>query len=79
MGQIRCIHSRHVQGKAMSDDLDEILSSVFHGCAIAAYVDQMNADGQWPPDIEATKQRANRYYEEELARKHRRRAQQEAA
>ena len=55
----------------MSDDLDDILDSLFHGCAWAAYVEQMAADGRWPPDAEATKQRAFRYYEEELAKKNR--------
>jgi hypothetical protein len=51
----------------MSDDLDEILDSVFHGCALAAYCHQAAEEGRFPPDSEATKQRFNRYYEEELA------------
>ena len=55
----------------MSDDLDEILDSIFHGCALAAYIDQMREEQRWPPDEEATKHRANRYYEEELAKKNR--------
>jgi hypothetical protein len=55
----------------MTDDLDEILDSVWHGCAWAAYIEQMAAEGRWPPDSEATKQRAFAYYEEELARKNR--------
>jgi hypothetical protein len=58
----------------MSDDLDEILDSVFHGCALAAYCHQAAEEGRWPPDSEATKQRFNRYYEEELAKKNRAKA-----
>jgi hypothetical protein len=61
----------------MSDDLDEILDSMFHGCAWAAYFEQITAEGYWPPDEEATKQRAFRYYEEELAKKNR--AKEQAA
>jgi hypothetical protein len=56
-----------VQEETMPDDLDELLDSLFHGCALAAYIDQARDDGQWPPDSEATKWRAYRYYEEELA------------
>jgi hypothetical protein len=55
----------------MTDELDDILDSLFHGCALAAWLDQAAEDGQWPPDSEATRQRAYRYYEEELARKNR--------
>ncbi len=58
----------------MSDDLDEILDSVWHGCAVAAYIDQMAEGSRWPPDSEATKQRAFAYYEEELAKKNRAKA-----
>jgi len=47
---------------------DDILDELFHGCAWAAYIDQAHAE-QGPPDIEATRRRAFRYYEEELARK----------
>lgn len=53
----------------MSDDLDEILDSLFHGAAVAAYVDQMIEEQQWPPDSEKTRQRAYRMYEEALAEK----------
>ncbi len=55
----------------MSEDLDDILDSIFHGCAVAAYCHQAAEEGNWPPDSEATKQRAFRYYEEELAKKNR--------
>jgi hypothetical protein len=58
----------------MTDDLDDILDSLFHGCALAAYLDQAAEDGGWPPDSEATRQRAYRYYEEELAKKNRAKA-----
>lgn len=44
----------------------------FHGCAFAAFVDQAIAQGG-PPDQEATRRRAYRYYEEALAEKNRRR------
>jgi hypothetical protein len=53
----------------MTDELDDILDSIFHGCAVAAWIDEAAASGQWPPDSEATRQRAYRYYEEELAAK----------
>ena len=59
----------------MSDDLDEILDSVWHGCAVAAYCHQAAEEGRFPPDSEATKQRAFAYYEEELAKKNRAREQ----
>jgi hypothetical protein len=63
----------------MSDDLDEILDDIFHGCAWAAYVEEMVAKQQWPPDAEATRRRAYAYYEEELAKKNRARGEQHAA
>jgi hypothetical protein len=49
--------------------VSDILDDIFHGCAWAAYVDQMREEQHWPPDMEATKRRAIRYYEEELAKK----------
>ena len=49
---------------------DDILDSLFHGCALAAYLDQA-AEQQGRPDSEATRQRAYRYYEEALAEKNR--------
>ena len=51
----------------MPDD-DDILGELFHGCALAAFVDQAIEEG-WPPDCEATRRRAYRYYEEALAEK----------
>ncbi len=51
----------------MTDELDDILDDLFHGSAVAAYVDQAIEEGRWPPDSEATRQRAYRYYEEALA------------
>jgi hypothetical protein len=54
----------------MTADLDEILDDLFHGCAVAAFVDQAVAQGG-PPDREATRLRAYRYYEEALAEKNR--------
>jgi hypothetical protein len=47
---------------------DDIWDDLFHGCAWAAYIDQAHAE-HGPPDSDATRRRAYRYYEEELARK----------
>lgn len=47
---------------------EDILGELFHGCAFAAFVDQAIAQGG-PPDCEATRCRAYRYYEEALAEK----------
>jgi hypothetical protein len=49
---------------------DDIVDDLFHGCALAAYVELTIACGG-VPDQEATRLRAFRYYEEELAKKHR--------
>ena len=54
----------------MSDDTDEILDDLFHGCALAAFIDQAIQE-RGPPDMEATRRRAFRYYEEELAARNR--------
>ncbi|MBS0265375.1 MAG: hypothetical protein JSS02_25800 [Planctomycetes bacterium] len=54
------------------DSLDDILDSLFHGCAWAAFIDQAVEEGG-PPDMEATRRRAYRYYEEELAKQDRNR------
>ncbi|GIW86357.1 MAG: hypothetical protein KatS3mg108_0681 [Isosphaeraceae bacterium] len=54
----------------MSSELDDILDDLFHGCAFAAFV-ELAIEQKGPPDMEATRQRAFRYYEEELARKNR--------
>ncbi len=50
---------------------DDIMESLFHGCALAAYVDQA-VQQQGPPDSVATRQRAYTYYENALAEKNRR-------
>lgn len=47
---------------------DDVLSELFHACALAAFVDQAIAEGKMP-DCEATRRRAYRYYEEALAAK----------
>jgi hypothetical protein len=52
----------------MADDYDEILDGIFHGCALAAYLDQAKAEQGWPSS-EATRRRAFRYYEDALAEK----------
>jgi hypothetical protein len=51
---------------------DEILDDLFHGCALAAFVDQAVEQGG-PPDVEATRRRAYAYFEEALAERNRRR------
>lgn len=48
---------------------DGILDSLFHGCALHAYLDQMAEEGRWPPDSEATRRRAYAYYEAALREK----------
>jgi hypothetical protein len=53
---------------------DDILDDLFHGCACAAYVEIWQQTGQFPPDSEATRRLAYRYYEEALAEKNRNRA-----
>jgi hypothetical protein len=55
----------------MTAEDDDILDSLFHGCAFAAWLDEAAAR-RGPPDREATKRRAYRYYEEALAEKNRR-------
>ena len=52
---------------------DEILDSLFHGCALAAFLDEA-AEGQGWPDSVAVRQRAYRYYEDAQAEKHRRKS-----
>ncbi len=51
---------------------DELLNELFHGCALAAFVDQAVAEGG-PPDSEAVRKRAYRYYEQSLTDKQRER------
>ena len=53
------------------DEMDDILDSLFHGCACTAYPDQARAEGRIPPDCDATRVRAYRYNEEALAAKNR--------
>jgi len=52
----------------MADLEPELFDNLFHGCAWAAYADQACEQGG-PPDSEATRLRANRYYEAELRAK----------
>jgi hypothetical protein len=54
-------------------EFDDILDGLFHGCALAAFLEQAEAEQGWP-ESEATKQRAYRYYEDALAAKNRSRA-----
>jgi hypothetical protein len=51
---------------------DEFWDDLFHGCALAAFVDQAIRQGSLP-DQEATRQLAFRYYEDALAEKNARR------
>jgi hypothetical protein len=48
----------------------DILDDLFHGCALAAFIDQAIQE-RGPPDMEATRRRAFAYYEQELAVKNR--------
>ena len=50
---------------------EDLWDSLFHGCAWAAFLDEA-VERRGPPDPEATKRRAYRYYEEALAEKNRR-------
>ena len=52
----------------MEPEQDDILDDLFHACALAAYVDEAQATGNWP-ECEATRRRAFRYYEEALRNK----------
>lgn len=51
----------------MTDPFDcSIIDDLFHGCALAAFVEQAQANRAWPcPD--ATRRRANQLYEQALA------------
>jgi hypothetical protein len=46
-------------------EYDDVGDSLWHGCALAAYLDQAAEQQGWP-DSEATKRRANDYYEQAL-------------
>lgn len=50
------------------DTLDTILDDLFHGCAVAAFVELANKRGVFP-DQEATRQLAYRFYEDALKTK----------
>lgn len=52
----------------MTADYDDLLDSLFHGCALHAFLDQAEEERGWP-SCDATGRRAFAYYEEELARK----------
>jgi hypothetical protein len=52
----------------MTAEFDDILDGLFHGCALAAFLEQAEAEQGWP-ESEATKQRAYRLYEDALAAK----------
>jgi hypothetical protein len=45
---------------------DDILDDLFHGCALTAFIEQSIEQGSLP-DMEATRRRAYRLYEEALA------------
>ena len=47
---------------------DDFWDDLFHGCALAAFIDQAIQEG-CSPDKEATRRRAYAYYEQELAAK----------
>jgi hypothetical protein len=49
---------------------DSILDDLFHGCALAAFLEQAEAQQGWP-DPEATRRRAYQLYEEALAENNR--------
>ena len=48
------------------DDDNSILEDLFHGCALAAFLEEAHARQGWP-DSEATRRRAYRLYEDALA------------
>jgi hypothetical protein len=52
---------------------DEILDSLFHGCALAAFLDEAAERQGWPDSV-AVQRRAYRYYEDALAENHRRKS-----
>ena len=56
---------------AAADESDDILDSLFHGSAWRAYAELVAEQG-FPPDSEATRRRAYRYYEDALAEEDRR-------
>ncbi len=63
----------------MTAEYDEILDSLFHGCALTAYLEIAAELECWPPPAEATRRRAYDLYEKALAEKNRRRSEQEVS
>jgi hypothetical protein len=49
----------------MTAEYDDILDGLFHGCALAAYLDQAAEERGWPSS-EGTRRRAFAYYEQAL-------------
>jgi hypothetical protein len=47
---------------------DDLLTDLFHACALQAYLEQATIEHGWP-DPEATRRRAYRLYEEAIAEK----------
>ena len=50
---------------------EDIWDSLFHGCAIRAYLETYARTKHFPPDSETTRLRAYQLYEEALAEKNR--------
>jgi hypothetical protein len=53
---------------------DDIMDSLFHGCALTAYLQIAAESNCWPPPAEATRRRAYDHYEKALAEKNRQKA-----
>jgi hypothetical protein len=60
----------------MTGQPDDILDSLFHGCALTAYLQVAAELNCWPPPAEATRRRAYDLYERALAEKNRQRSGQ---
>ena len=56
----------------MADNADDILDDLFHGCALAAYLDQAAEQQGWPRFRGHPHPEAYDYYEAAAASKHRR-------
>jgi hypothetical protein len=54
----------------LTDDERSFLQELYHNCALVAFVEVWQETGQFPPDSRTTMHRANRLYEQELAKKH---------
>lgn len=57
---------------------DSILDDLFHFSALRAYMEIWAQTRQFPPDLETTRRRAYRPYEEALAEKNRGKGEQHA-